>query len=402
MSELSVFGVTGTNGKTSCTHFLAEILNALSIPCHLIGTLGYGPIHALKDTGLTTPGPLILQSILTESVQQGAKAIAMEVSSHGIHQNRIQGVDFKVGIFTNLTQDHLDYHKDMASYAAVKRRFFEEFPVEQVVINADDAYGRVWLPVFAVKKTTFAYSITDVKGDVPTTYARQITPTSLGLLVAIDSPWGQGTVELPLVGEFNVSNALAVLTALCAYGLSFKDVVAQLHHIHPVPGRMQKLGGGDVPLVVIDYSHTPDALEKALTALRKQAQGSLICVFGCGGDRDKNKRPQMAAIAEKLADQVIVTNDNPRHELPEAIVEDIWAGFQVPKKVVRLLDRAMAIKHSIQSAGKNDVILIAGKGAEQYQQIGDEKLPFDDIVAAKNNLLDYENKIKQESGESSC
>ncbi|TAK72480.1 MAG: UDP-N-acetylmuramoyl-L-alanyl-D-glutamate--2,6-diaminopimelate ligase [Gammaproteobacteria bacterium] len=373
-NHLYMIGVTGTNGKTSCTHFIAQILQRLHTPCGIIGTLGSGFYGALGTVGLTTPDAITLQALLADFQAQHAKAIAMEVSSHSIDQGRVNGIPFELGIFTNLTQDHLDYHGDMETYANVKKRFLAEFPTKQLILNAEDPYGKRWLKELTQQKSVIAYS-TQSSADV---YTDHVKLSLQGITAQVHTPWGEGALSLPLIGQFNLSNALAVLTALCLYGIPLPDVLQQLAHLEPVPGRMQTYGGHGKPLVVVDYSHTPDALERALQALRAHTQGKLICVFGCGGNRDTSKRPVMAKIAEKLADQVIVTNDNPRHEDPEEIAKHILQGFLHPERVTVLLDRSKAIQNSIQCASASDCILIAGKGAERYQQIGDEKIPFDD------------------------
>lgn len=386
--QLRMIGVTGTNGKTSCTNFMAQILDE---PCAVIGTLGSGIYGHLVETGLTTPDAVSLQSSLHDFVEQGAKMVAMEVSSHSIDQGRINGIDFEIGVFTNLTQDHLDYHHTMEAYAAVKRSFIAGPATQHVIINADDPYGRQWLDELAGHKSVFAYGC-DLTADdlarikVPVVYADQIELSLEGFRAMVHTPWGEASLKVPLIGRFNLSNVLAVLTTMCFYGVPFERVLARIAKLQSVPGRMQAVAERGKPLVVVDYSHTPDALEKALQALRHHTQGNLVCVFGCGGDRDATKRPLMARIAEKLADRVIVTNDNPRHERPEAIAEQIMQGFLHPDRVSLVLDRSKAIENGIQYANASDCILVAGKGAERYQQLGDEKIHFDDVEEVKKYL----------------
>lgn len=385
-AKLKLIGVTGTNGKTSCTHFIAQLLQAQNIPCGIIGTLGSGMHGELLETGLTTPDPVTLQKNLHEFVLKGATSAAMEVSSHSIDQGRINQLPFEIAIFTNLTQDHLDYHGTMQAYAAVKHRFLAQFPIRQLIINLDDPYGSQWAAEFERRALiTYSTKKSDCVRDNHI-YCDKVKMDLKGIQALVFTPWGSGELVLPLVGLFNLSNALAALAAACLSGVSFAQVLAALKHLKPVPGRMQSLGGRGKPMVVVDYAHTPDALEKVLQALRNHTSGRLICVFGCGGDRDAGKRPLMAAIAEQYADQVMVTNDNPRYESPEVIVRDMMTGFKAPDRVDVELDRAKAIQKSIQLATANDCVLIAGKGAEQYQQIGDVKLPFDDVSCAENIL----------------
>ncbi|HEX4044389.1 MAG TPA: UDP-N-acetylmuramoyl-L-alanyl-D-glutamate--2,6-diaminopimelate ligase [Gammaproteobacteria bacterium] len=382
--KLRLLGVTGTNGKTSCTHFIAQSLQAAQIACGVIGTLGAGFLGHLQEIGLTTPDAITLQAMLRHLLDQQAQAVAMEVSSHSIAQERVNQLAFETALFTNLTQDHLDYHGDMATYAAVKYRFLSAFNVKHIVINAADSYGANWLQQLSKdkKKSVYAYSMhspVSLSKHVPLVYTSEAHFSLQGIRAIVQTPWGSGEFSAPLIGHFNLNNLLAVLTVLCLYGMPLKNVLASFAALRPIAGRMQTLGGTGKPLVVVDYSHTPDSLENALRALRPHTKGKLICVFGCGGDRDQGKRPLMAKIAETLADVVIVTNDNPRHEQPMAIAEQIMQGFIHPQTVSVELDRAKAIQNSIQLAGAEDCVLIAGKGAERYQQLGDEKIPFSDV-----------------------
>lgn len=389
--KLKMIGVTGTSGKTSCTHFIAQSLQSLGMPCGIIGTLGSGFYGELGQAGLTTPDAVSLQASLHQFVERGAEAVAMEVSSHSIDQERVSAIDFEIGVFTNLSQDHLDYHGDMATYAAVKRRFLAEAMTEHIIINADDAYGKQWLAELAHHKPIIAYSIKpprELIASVPFVYCAKSKINLQGIYAELHTPWGEGSVTLPLVGQFNLSNCLAVLAVLCLHGVAFQDALRSLERLHAVSGRMQTLGGQGKPLIVVDYAHKPDALEKVLEVLRQHTAGKLFCVFGCGGERDRGKRPLMAKIAEQWADQVIVTSDNPRHENPETIAQEIMAGFSHPGRVFLELDRSKAIEKSIQWAVAADCVLIAGKGAERYQQIGDQKLPFDDVDKARRALGD--------------
>ncbi len=384
--SLRIIGVTGTNGKTSCTHFIAAALHELGESCGVIGTLGIGVYGNILPGKLTTPDAVTLQQTFANFLKMGVKYVAMEVSSHSINQGRINGIPFEVAIFTNLTRDHLDYHGDMETYGAVKKRLFEDFNLRYAVINADDDFGKTIIASLPSEKT-FTYSVTNQIFPNRVVTVDKVDMSMNGMNAVLRVLSGEsGHLSTALVGQFNLSNILAVLTTLSVLGISFKDALQSLTALNPVPGRMQTLGGDYLPLIVIDYAHTPDALEKVLTALRQHCQGKLYCVFGCGGDRDKGKRPIMAKIAEKYADYVVVTDDNPRHEKPEDIVADIMHGFEKPKRVVVEHERAKAIEHAVQSAKIGDCVLIAGKGAERHQQIGDVKIPFSDVEKANDSL----------------
>jgi UDP-N-acetylmuramoyl-L-alanyl-D-glutamate--2,6-diaminopimelate ligase len=385
--KLRIIGITGTNGKTSCAYFLASALQQLNIPCGVIGTLGSGMYGDIKSGSLTTPDPITLQATFADFVEQGATVVAMEVSSHSIDQGRINGIPFEVAIFTNLTRDHLDYHGDMEAYGEVKSRLFNNSLLQHSVINADDPFGLKLISTLKSSKNIHAYSINkDAQTIVPGTYADEIHLDISGLRAQIHTPWGFGSLHASVIGQFNLSNILAVVTTLCLLDFPLQKVLQALSELKSVPGRMQTLGGAEKPLVVIDYAHTPDALEKVLLALKEHCQGQLHCLFGCGGDRDKGKRPIMAKIAEQLADTVVVTDDNPRHEDPVQIVADIMRGFDNPAKITMQHDRLKAIKEIIQRASPGDCVLIAGKGAETFQQIKDKKLPFDDFKVAQQFL----------------
>jgi UDP-N-acetylmuramoyl-L-alanyl-D-glutamate--2,6-diaminopimelate ligase len=378
-----LIGVTGTNGKTSCTHFIADSYQKLGLPCGLIGTLGIGFYGQLQDTTHTTPDLLTLYRTIHQLKTQGARAIAMEVSSHSIHQKRISGLPFKVGVFTNLTQDHLDYHGTMEAYAAVKYQFLASAAVSQLVINIDDPFAQSWLPALSQTHEMLTYGL----NDNATVFADRLRVLPHGMEARIHTPWGEGALSLPLLGQFNLSNALAALSTHLLLGHDFNMLLHVISQCKSVPGRMQVLGGGaKKPVVVIDYAHTPDALEKALLSLKQHVNKRLICVFGAGGDRDRSKRPLMGRIASKYADQVIVTSDNPRSEKPEAIIQDILQGIEKTQHLNVIPDRSKAIENSIQYANSGDVVLIAGKGAECFQYIGDQVIPFSDEAEARRQL----------------
>jgi UDP-N-acetylmuramoyl-L-alanyl-D-glutamate--2,6-diaminopimelate ligase len=388
--DLQVIGITGTNGKTSISHFVAKFLELNSMHCGIIGTLGSGFIDNIIAGTHTTPSPIELQQLFAEFKKQQAKAIAMEVSSHSLVQGRVNGIDFHTAVFTNLTQDHLDYHGDMESYGQAKRLLFTWPSLHCAVINADDAFGLRLIDEFARKLPVIAYSLQNI--DIPNVQMVKVTNLRMrqsGAQLEIATPWGCGEIATNLIGRFNISNLLAAIGAVGNLQLPFADLLNSVKEITPVTGRMQTIGGGDKPLVVVDYAHTPDALEKVLQNLTAHCEGKLWCVFGCGGDRDKTKRPIMAAIAEKHADYVIVTNDNPRTENPSTIANEIMMGFASKANIELELDRRKAINYAVTNANANDIVLIAGKGHEDYQIFGTEKTHFSDIEEAKKALNSY-------------
>jgi len=308
----------------------------------------------------------------------------MEVSSHALDQGRVNAVEFDVAVFTNLTRDHLDYHGTMDAYGAAKARLFAWPGLRAAIVNVDDAFGRELAASMRDDITLLRYGIDNAATGV---VARNVRAGASGLSFRLVTPWGEGDVGTPLLGRFNVSNLLAVASTLGALGFDFAAIVAALAQLEPVAGRMSRLGGVDtLPLVVVDYAHTPDALEQALTTLRAHCAGALVCVFGCGGERDAGKRPQMGAIAEALADRVVVTDDNPRGEDGDAIVAQILAGFAHPERARVERDRGAAIAFAVAQARADDVVLIAGKGHEPYQEVAGVRRPFDDIEVARAAL----------------
>jgi len=385
-------GITGTNGKTSCSQWISAALTALGTRCAIIGTLGTGLPGQLVHTGFTTPDAPQLQRSLAQLRDAGAQAVAMEVSSHALHQGRVNGTAFDIAVFTNLTQDHLDYHVTFEAYEAAKACLFAWPELRAAVINRDDATGRRLLASTQGHARTIAYGLDETAGtlqDAPQAdawlLASNVRATATGTAFHLaTSDWGNAEVEVQTLGAFNVANLLGVLGALLAADVPFDAALAELAKLEPVNGRMQRLGGrlqNDEPLVVIDYAHTPDALEKTLEALRPMAAargGELICMFGCGGDRDAAKRPLMGAIAEKTADGVVVTSDNPRSEDPQSIIEQIVAGMKDASKARRIEDRASAILQAIRGAAREDVIVLAGKGHEATQEIMGKKRAFSD------------------------
>ncbi len=382
-SRLWMIGVTGTNGKSSCSHWIAQAMNSLERRAAVIGTLGNGFVdipNTLSEAVNTTPDPILIQKLLAEYLKKNAKTIVMEVSSHGLDQGRVNGVHFDVALFTNLSRDHLDYHKNMESYENAKRKLFTWDGLRCAVLNIDDPVGsRFNVELVNNGKSTLTYGLHggDVRGfDV--SYSRE------GIKMKISSPFGEVGLELPVIGKFNAYNLLAVYATLLASDVPYFKAAQAMHSITSVPGRMQQFGGVSGPLIVIDYAHSPDALEKALQALSEITEGKLICVFGCGGDRDKGKRLLMGQVASSYADEIIVTSDNPRYENPNEIVEQIIAG--ISKNYQRIEDRRLAIADAIKRANIQDVVLIAGKGHENYQDIEGVKYDFNDALVVEEFL----------------
>jgi len=383
--HMQVVGVTGTNGKTSVTQFIAQALQALRQPCGVIGTLGNGLYPHLHKGTHTTPDPIQCQRLLSELRQQGAKSVAMEVSSHSLDQRREAAVCFAVAVFTNLTRDHLDYHGSMEAYGQAKQRLFEHEECQTVVINIDDAFGRQLIkqPFIKNKRQCLSYSLQDARA---TLFVQSVIATDEGFQLQCRVDGQPFAFSLPLVGRFNISNSLATLGALLALGVESADLPQAMQALQPVNGRMQVWRGAGGVTVVVDYAHTPDALSQALGALREHCSGNLWCVFGCGGDRDRGKRAEMAKVAQALADRIVLTNDNPRSESPDQIIADILEGFIEPQTIQIERDRERAIQQAIQQAAASDIILIAGKGHEDYQIIGDNTFAFSDSKVVQQQL----------------
>ena len=377
--------VTGTNGKTSCAQWLGAALSREGELAAIIGTLGIGVCRdglceAHTPTGYTTPDAVMLQRNLARLRDEGVKSLAIEASSIGLDQGRLNGMHFDVALFTNFSRDHLDYHSDMASYEAAKRTLFDWPGLRYAVINLDNEIGRALVQDYQRRLSVIGYTKDHVsEHGIPILAANHIRNRALGTEFSVEYSHGKARVSTQLVGRFNVSNVLGVLGVLLAKGVKWEEAIAGISGLQPVPGRMQQLGGKDSPMVVIDYAHTPDALAKAIDALRPLADerdGKLWCVFGCGGDRDPGKRAQMGKIAE-AADHVILTSDNPRSEDPMHIIAQIISGMTGETQTVE--DRAAAILSAVKQADKNDVILLAGKGHETYQEVKGNRYPFADI-----------------------
>ncbi|MDP5293119.1 UDP-N-acetylmuramoyl-L-alanyl-D-glutamate--2,6-diaminopimelate ligase [Oceanimonas sp. CHS3-5] len=374
--QLQLVGVTGTNGKSTVSQLIAHWSLLLDTRSGVMGTLGNGMCGQLKPAVNTTGSALEVQGELASMLNAGAERVAMEVSSHGLHQHRVAALDFDVAVFTNLSRDHLDYHGSMAEYGEVKRSLFE-LCRQGRVINADDVHGRRWLAHYP---DAVAYSL---HGRVADFAGRQLVAETVhfygdGVKVTINSDWGNGVLSAPLIGRFNVANLLAAMGTLLVLGESFERLLATAPKLVGVAGRMEPFTAPGKPLVVVDYAHTPDALEQVLQALRQHCRGRLWCLVGCGGDRDRGKRPLMAAAAENGADEVILTDDNPRTESPAAIIADMQAGLSSPGAARVIHARAEAIDHAVSAADERDIILVAGKGHEDYQIVGTDILHYSD------------------------
>ncbi len=402
--ELNMVGITGTDGKTSVSHFIAQAMNDSAV----IGTLGIGSLTDLQTATHTTPDVISVHRSLAALKDKNIKTVAMEVSSHALDQGRVAGVAFDVAVLTNLSRDHLDYHKTIEAYAEAKEKLFDWEGLKAIVVNLDDEFGRK-MASRGVAETTLERSDDDPKGEMKSSPKSrgviaygigQLSDYPQGSLVAVNAKFThkgisadihfageQGALNASVLGRFNLSNLLAALGAMLALGDSLESALEKLNQVETVAGRMEKVADSDV-LAVVDYAHTPNALETVLKALREHTENNLICVFGCGGDRDSGKRPMMAKIAEDNADTVIVTDDNPRTENPKLIMKDIMAGFARPSAAVIEHDRAAAINTALSQAKRGDTVLIAGKGHEKVQILANGSIPFSD--------RDHANKVLQE------
>ena len=395
-ARLHVIGVTGTNGKTTCSQWIAQALTRCGRRCAVIGTLGYGVRAPLRPLANTTPDALWLHAQLAEFARRGAQAVAMEVSSIGLDQDRVAGVEFDVALFTNLSRDHLEYHRTMRRYGEAKARLFAWQTLRHAVVNLDDDFGAalargIGRPGLEV----IGYGFTAARGaPLARVTGSNLVTSARGVSFDAKTPWGAARVTSPVLGRHNAYNLLGTLAVLLASGVTLRKAVAALSALTPVPGRLQRVGGGPRPLVVVDYAHTPDALEQALTTLRGLLDSNasrltphtsrLICVFGCGGERDRGKRPQMGRVAAALADRVVITSDNPRGEDPRQIIEDIVGGVRRAGGGMAIEpDRRAAILRAVQEARRGDIVLLAGKGHEEYQEIRGARRPFSDAAVAR-------------------
>ena len=389
-AAIRIAGITGTNGKTTSAWLLAQALAATGQRAAYAGTLGFGPVNAIAPATHTTPDCVTVHRRLSDLHAAGVRLLGMEVSSHALAQQRVAGVRFDTAVFTNLTRDHLDYHKTMEAYGDAKASLFSMPGVEQRIINMGDAFGRRMVdrlpPTVAL---TAVWSGAGEYADAADHFvrARVISAGAGGLEIGVDSSWGPARLRSRLVGEFNAENLVTVLAILLVWEVPLPKAVAALEGVGPPAGRMETFrGGANRPLAVVDYAHSPDALAKALRAARQHCRGRLWCVFGCGGDRDPGKRSIMGAIASELADEIILTDDNPRTEDPQQILDAILAGLPPgqPRRVIR--DRARAIATALADAGPADIVLIAGKGHEEYQTYGTQSQPFSDRAEVRSLL----------------
>ena len=380
---MTIAGVTGTNGKTSVVHFLAQSWQRVYGLSGMIGTLGYGSMSDLHTADRTTPDVLKLNEMLARCLDSGIERLSMEVSSHALEQQRCQTVQFDAAIFTNLSRDHLDYHQDMQAYAEAKKKLFTEFAPGFAVINHDDLTGREWIGELGSHTQVLGF------GMAPGAElgAEILGIDADGMYLRFNGPWGRSEFRTGLLGAFNVSNLLATAGTLSLLGMNWAEVVGELEMMKPVPGRMMNLGGKPgQPVVVIDYAHTPDALAQALQAVKAHLGGRLTCVFGCGGNRDRGKRPQMGQAAEQLADELVITSDNPRFESVNSIINDVLSGLEEPNRARVEPDRAAAITCAISNSGPGDIVLVAGKGHETWQEVAGQKLPFSDEAVIRAAL----------------
>jgi UDP-N-acetylmuramoyl-L-alanyl-D-glutamate--2,6-diaminopimelate ligase len=370
---LHCVGVTGTNGKTSIAHYLADLAGRLGQPAGYLGTIGWGHIGELQASRLTTEDPITVQQRLAALLAAGCRWVALEVSSHALAQQRIDDVPFRSAVFSNLSRDHLDYHANADAYGAAKARLFRWPGLELAVLNVDDAFGRSLVGTLpaGVDCVTYGRDAAQVRWSG--------VDFSSGVAAGRwHTPWGEAPLCLPVQAEFSVANVAAALAVLGHWGIPLADAVEAARTLAAVPGRMERFSGPHRPAVVVDFAHTPDALEKVLAALRPATAGRLVCVFGCGGDRDPGKRPLMAAAAERQADELWLTSDNPRSEDPDAIIADMRAGLEGRVPAHDCADRRRAIEAAVAAATDGDTVLVAGKGHEDYQQIGVERRPFSD------------------------
>jgi UDP-N-acetylmuramoyl-L-alanyl-D-glutamate--2,6-diaminopimelate ligase len=386
--EFPMIGITGTNGKTSSSLFVAQAF-AGSKKVAVMGTVGNGFLGELAPSTHTTMDPVSVQATLASLHQRQADMVVMEVSSHALHQGRVADVQFDIAVLTNFSRDHLDYHGTMADYAEAKSLLFRTNNLKSAIINSDDELGQRLIKEMQTSPArVLAYGTTAIDTEKVDAWIRadRISMLPDGVQFDVLSSWGHASVRLALIGRFNVQNAMVALGVMLECGVEFKRAISDLQKLKTVPGRMELFSRNQGPAVVVDFAHTPDALQQVLESLKAHVDGRLYCVFGCGGDRDRGKRPQMGKVAESLADVVVLTSDNPRSENPDDIIGDISKGLMFPEKAIIEPSRARAIRLAIESAGKGDMVLVAGKGHEAFQVVGDLKLPFSDQEQVRSAL----------------
>ena len=389
-SQLKVIGITGTNGKTSCSKFLATALQKLGYRCGMMGTLGCGVPDALERTLLTTPDAVFSQRQLAQMVSKNCEHVAMEVSSVGLDQKRVEAIRFDTAVFTNLTRDHLDYHKTMSAYADSKRRLFQWPDLKSAVLNLDDEFSLSLINDIRKEVEVFTYSVSNKSASV---YSEGLTFSKSGYSAFINTPFGCKKLSGELLGRFNFSNILAVIATLISLmsredsgHIDLAKILDSISSLSSADGRMEIVNGSNEVTTIVDYAHTPDSLRNALETLKCHFKGEIWCVFGCGGNRDEGKRPIMGEIAESFADHIVITDDNPRNEPGDRIVSQILSGIQKHQNVSIIRNRAKAISHAITNASPADLIFIAGKGHETYQEISGRRVIFSDKVHAKSAL----------------
>ncbi|KGK01174.1 UDP-N-acetylmuramoyl-L-alanyl-D-glutamate--2,6-diaminopimelate ligase [Thalassotalea sp. ND16A] len=377
---VELIGVTGTNGKTSCCQLIAQLLTANNTKTAIIGTLGAGTLDNLENINNTTPGPTKLLQLLAQFKHQHVRQVAMEVSSHALSQNRLDVNMIDIAVFTNLSRDHLDYHGDMSSYANAKKQLFLGKPEQTWVLNADDQICQSWLQQLPASNERVLYSVDSNNAELLKNQqyllAENIVCHNRGVKFELRSSWGHCQIQSSLLGEFNVANLLAAMAVLLIQGVPLENIARVTQQLLPVTGRMETFTASDKPTAVVDYAHTPDGLEQALLSARAHCPGELWVVFGCGGDRDKGKRAIMGSIAQRYADHIVLTNDNPRSEEAEHITSDIQQGISVTEKVEVIIDREQAVISALSRAKANDMVLCAGKGHEDYLIIGEQTIAY--------------------------
>ncbi|BAH83253.1 UDP-N-acetylmuramoyl-L-alanyl-D-glutamate--2,6-diaminopimelate ligase [Candidatus Ishikawella capsulata] len=385
--KLELVGITGTNGKTTISHLIAQLVNLLGGRGAVMGTLGNGLYNELLPTKNTTSSAIEIQNIFNFLLKKGANVVAMEVSSHGILEHRVSGMSFTAAVFTNLSRDHLDYHGNIKQYELAKWQLFAKNNINQVIFNIDDKVGLKWSQYIPDAITVSIEN--NIKHEHMNRWltATKISHHDLGSYIKFNSSWGSGEFSIKLIGLFNVINVLLAFTTLLSLNYPIKQLINCVSYLKSIPGRMEVFKAVNKPTVIVDYAHTPDALSKALTAVRLHyCKGNIWCLFGCGGDRDKGKRPLMGRIAEKLSDRVVISDDNPRTELSQNIIDDILTGLVLPHKALIIPNRFQAIKHMIRNAKNEDILLIAGKGHENYQIFGKHRITYSDRLTVAHLL----------------